>query len=66
MSEIIKNNTLFTEIENLKQKKDQLSRMSAFAFFSIVTHLKDKQLIFLMRQSCLFDIIYGEMVDSLE
>jgi len=45
ISELIKANSLFTEIENLKQKKNPLSRMSAFAFFSTITHqnLKNSQ-----------------------
>ena len=37
ISELVKHNTLECEMENLKQRKNKLTRLSAFAFFSIIT-----------------------------
>lgn len=44
ISEMVKANTLLCEIENLKQTRSKLTRLSAFAFFSIVVKMKNSQL----------------------
>ena len=48
VSEMVKGNTLLCEYQNLKQTSKKLTRLSAFAFFSIVVRMKNSQLLFLM------------------
>jgi hypothetical protein len=74
VSEMVKGNTLLCEFENLKQTHKKLTRLSAFAFFSIVVRMKNSQLLFLMvnfffkpkKQSWLFEKILAEMDGNVE
>lgn len=66
VSEMVKGNTLLCEYQNLKQTSKKLTRLSAFAFFSIVVRMKNSQLLFLMKQSWLFEKILAEMDGNVE
>ena len=71
INEMIKSNTLFTEIEHLKQRKNKLTRLSAFAFFSRIISNRDSHVFFLMviifwfkklqKQQFMFENIETEM-----
>jgi hypothetical protein len=64
INEIIKANSLRSEVENMRQKKNRLLKMSAVAFFSRLIHSGDRHINYLMREQGVIDALMREFEED--
>lgn len=66
INEIIKANSLRTELEYLRQKKNRLLKLSALSFFSRLVHSGDRHINYLMREQGVYDALSKEFEEDRE
>ena len=64
VTEIVKSSSIRQELENLKQKKSKLLKLSALAFFSRLIHVDDKHVGYLLREQGIFEALGREFQDD--
>jgi hypothetical protein len=66
INELIKSNSLRIELENLKQKKNKLLKLSALSFFSRLIHSEDRHINYLLREHGIYAALQQEFAEDRE
>jgi hypothetical protein len=66
VNELVKANSLRAELENLRQKKNRLLKLSSFTFFSRLLQAADRHVNYLLREQGIYDAMLKEFEDDRE
>ena len=66
INELIKGNCLRIEMENMRQKKNKLLKISSLSFFSRLVHSNDKHINYLLREQGIYKAILREFEEDKE
>ena len=64
VNEFIKNKTFVAEVENLRQKKNKLDKITAMSFFSRLIKSEDQQILYLLTQQRVIEFIQTELQET--